>query len=108
EIDLEIDDSSGVHVEHPPVYERISLLRVSQLKCGGLDNVDALLRDIQFNKPVVSLAVVGDLVEFRLVQAVNVPDTAQPRIQNAQILRHHRSLHAAAVVMSADDNMFRL
>ena len=49
---------------------------------------------------------VGDCVQLFAVQPVHVADVAQPRVQRAVVAGLHGGFDAAAVVVSADDDVF--
>lgn len=75
------------------------------MNVGRLDDVAALLNDVELDEPVISLALVGNGIELLLVKAVHVADVSQPGVQQTQVLGCHGGLDTAAAVVAADDDV---
>lgn len=97
-----------MEVEDPSVHDGILVLGVALLDGGRLDDVPGLLDDVQLGQPVVALLLVGDGIELGLVQAVDVPDVSQPRVEDAQVGGRHGRLDASAAVVAAHDNVLHV
>lgn len=107
-VDIQILEVTSAEVENPTVNNWELVLGIRLLERGRLDNVAALLNDIELDKTIVSGVLVLDGVEFLLVQPIDVTDVSQPGIENAQVLRGHGRLDAAAAVVPAHDNVLDL
>ena len=77
------------------------MLSILLLHGGRLNDIPRLLQDIELDQLVV-LGLALDAVEFRLVQAVHVPDVSQPGVEQAHVLWRHGGFDAAAAVVPAD------
>lgn len=84
------------------------VLGVGLLDGGGLDDVAALLDDVELDEAVVAGALVPDGVQLVLVQAVDVPDVPEPGVEDAEVLGGHGGLDAAAAVVAAHDDVLDL
>lgn len=104
-VDLEILKQAVVEVEDPAVDDGVLVLGKGLLDGGGLDDVAALLEDVELDEAVVALGLVGDSVELLLVQAVDVADVTQPGVEQAEVLGGHGGLDTAAAVVAADDDV---
>lgn len=105
EINLEVLEQAVVEAKDPAVDNGELVLGVALLDGSRLDNVAALLLDVELDEAVIALLLVGDGVELLLVQPVDVADVAQPGVQQAQVLGGHGGLDAAAAVVAADDDV---
>ena len=74
---------------------------------GGLDDVDDLLDDVQFGKGGRA-ARRRKRAQAWLVFQANILNMPKPVVAQAHSSFRERSLHAAATVMSADDDVFDL
>ena len=88
------------------MHNRVAVEQVAFLHARHFDDVEALLLHVQFDQAVVAQVSVLNRVQFFLMQAVHVADAAQPWIHRAQIFGQHRRFDAAAVVVTADDDVF--
>lgn len=84
------------------------VLGVGLLDCGGLDDVAALLDDVELDEAVVAGVLVLDGVQLVLVQPVDVPDVPKPGVEDAEVLGRHGGLDAAAAVVAAHDDVLDL
>lgn len=105
EINLQVLEQAVVEAKDPAMDNGIVILGIALLDGGRLDDVAALLLDIELDEAVVAGIVGGDGVELLLVQAVDVADVAQPGVQEAEVLGRHGGLDAAAAVVAADDDV---
>jgi hypothetical protein len=107
-VKLQILEESIAEAEHPAVDNRELVLGKALLDGCRLDDVPALLNDVDLDETVVFRVFVGDGVELVLVQTVDVADVSQPRVQQTQVLGSHSGLDTAAAVVSAHDNVLDL
>jgi hypothetical protein len=107
-VKLQILEESIAEAEHPAVDNRELVLGKALLDGCRLDDVPALLNDVDLNETVVFRVFVGDGVELVLVQTVDVADVSQPWVQQTQVLGSHSGLDTAAAVVSAHDNVLDL
>jgi len=71
-----------------------------------LEDVQALLDDVQLHEAAVAGLHVGDGVELDAVQAVHVADVAQPVLQRRRVVDvGHGCADPAAVVVAAHDDV---
>lgn len=107
-VDLEILQPAVLEAKDPAVHngEAVGLVRL--LDRRRLDDVAALLNDVELHQPVVARLLFRDGVELGLVQPVDVADVAQPGVQDAQVARGHGSLDTAAAVVTTDDDVLDL
>lgn len=105
EINLQIGKQAIVEAKDPAVDNGVVVLLVRLLNGGRLDDVAALLDDVELDEAVVTLLLVGDGVELVLVQTVDVANVSQPRIEKAEVLGCHGSLDTTAAIVAADDDV---
>lgn len=74
----------------------------------SLDDVTALLDDVELYQAVVSLVLVGDGVQLLLVDSVDVANVSQPGVEQAHVFGCHGSLDTTAAVVAADNNVLDL
>lgn len=84
------------------------VLGVGLLNGSRLNDVPALLDDVELDQAVIAGVLVLDGVKLLLVQPVDVPDIPEPGVEDAEVLRAHGGLDTAAAVMAADDNVLDL
>jgi hypothetical protein len=104
-VDVEVLEQAVAEVKDPAVDDGEAVGRVALLDGGCLDDVVALLNDVELDQALVARVLVGDGVELRLVQAVDVADVAQPGVEQAEVLGRHGGGDAAAAVVAAHDNV---
>lgn len=81
------------------------MLLEALLNSSSLDDVSAGLDDIQFNETVIPGALIRNLIQLLLMQAVDITDVSEPRVQQAQVRRGKRSLDASTIVVATDDDV---
>lgn len=106
-VKLEVLQQPVVETKDPAMHDGELLVLIRLLHGGGLDDVAALLDDVELHQAVVA-SVALDGVELLLMQAVDIADIAQPGVQETQVLWRHGGLDAAAAVMAADDDVLDL
>ena len=106
EIYTQVFQPAGADIEHPAVDGRIMLVQIAFLDFRHFDDVDALFLNVQFDQTVVAYVFVVNRVQLFAVQPVHIADVAQPRVQRAVVAGLHGGFDAAAVVVSADDDVF--
>ena len=84
------------------------MLGVGSLNDGHFDDVHALFHHVDFDQTVIAFSFILNEIQLLFVEAVDVADVSEPGIQDAQIFGHHGGFDAAALVMSANDNMLHL
>lgn len=104
-VNLKILEKSILETKHPSVNNGILVLVPRLLDISRLDDVAALLDDIQLDQAVVAGALVLDSIELLLVEAVHVADVAKPRVQQAEVLGGHSRLDTSAAVVTTDDDV---
>lgn len=104
-VDLEILEQTVPEAKDPAVDDGVLVLGVRLLDVGRLDDVAALLDDVELDQTVVAGGLVLNGVELLLVQAVDVADVSQPGVQETEVLGGHGGLDAAAAVVAADDDV---
>lgn len=104
-IHAQVLEQAVVKVKDPAVHNRKAPGGVRLLHGGCLDDVAALLHDIELDKSVVASSLVGNGIELGLVEAVNVTDVAQPGVQQAEVLGRHGCLDTTTAVVAADNNV---
>jgi len=77
--------------------------RVAHDRC--LTDVDDLLDDVQFAEPIVPLGLAAALIEVRLMGALYFLHVTEPVVDESQLVVAQRRQHAAAAVMTADDDV---
>lgn len=87
------------------MYNRVLVLVIGLLNICRLDDVAALLLDIELDKAVASSGRIGDGIKLLLMETVNVSDVSQPRVEQTQILGSHGGLYTSATVVTADNNV---
>ena len=55
----------------------VAVCHIPFLNHGGFDYIDALFLHVEFHESVVAGLLVGDGLEFYLVQAIHIADVAQ-------------------------------
>jgi hypothetical protein len=91
--------------KHPPMHNRKLIFRPALLHRRRLNHIPTLLMHIQLDQPIILFILIFNLIEFRLVQAVNVPDISQPGVQEPHVFGRHGGFDAAAAVVAADDDV---
>lgn len=107
-IKLEILQKPIFEAENPSVHDRKLILRIAQLHRCCLDDISALLDDVQFDKPVILCFRITDSVELALMQTVDVADVTQPRVQQTEVLGCHGGLDATTAVVAAYNDVLDL
>ena len=107
-VKLQVLEESVAEAEDPAVDDGELVLGEALLDGRRLDDVPALLDDVDLDETIVLCVLVGNGVELSLVQAVDVADVSEPRVQQTQVLGRHGRLDTAAPVVSADDNVLDL
>lgn len=107
EIDVQVFQLAGVHIENPAMDQQAPFL-VGLLHCGRFDHVDALFLDIELCQAVVFFLRITDGIEFILMQPVDIPDVAQPGIEDAQVFGLHGCFHSPATIMAANNDVLDL
>lgn len=107
-IDMKILQETVTKVENQAVHDGVAVLLVALLNGGSLDDVSARLNDVQFNESIVSITFIGDLVQLLLVQAIDVANVSQPRIQKAQVRGSESGFDSSTVVVTANDDMLHV
>ena len=87
EIDVEVFKQTILEVEYHAVNDRELIIAIALLDNGCLDDILAGFYHIQLDQSIVSCVLVLDLVEFLLVQAIDVSDVSKPRIEYSQVGR---------------------
>lgn len=108
EVELEVLEQAVIEAKDPTVDDGEVVLGVGLLDGCGLDNVAALLDDIELDEAIIARGLVGDSVEFLLVKSVDVPDVPEPGVEDAEVLGCHGGLNATAAVVTADHDMLDL
>lgn len=108
-VKLEILEKAIIKAKYPAMYYGKLILRPALLYRCRLDNISALLNNIQLNQLVVLVllraAVLDHIVHFRLMQSVDVADVTQPGVQETHILWCHGSLDTTTAVVAADNDV---
>lgn len=71
----------------------------------GFVNVQTLFDDVQLDQGAVQLIRVVDQIQIILMQAVHIPNQAQPVFQGTQILTGRRGFHRTTRVVSCDNDI---
>lgn len=74
----------------------------------SLEDITALLDNVELHQAVVSLVIIGDGIQLLLVNSVDIANVSQPGVEQAHILGCHGSLDTTAAVVAADYNMLDL
>lgn len=108
EIDLEVFQQTVAEIENPSMNDRVLILLVALLDSRSLDDVPTGFHHIEFNQTIVSRVLLGDSVEFLLVQAINVADVSEPWVKQTQVSRCQGRLNPSTVVVAAHDDVLDL
>jgi hypothetical protein len=87
------------------VYDRVTGAQVCLLDDGRLDHVDTLLLNVQLDQSSVTGVRIFDGVELLLIQPVNIPNLAQPTVQQPKVRWLHGSRDPSATVVSTHDDV---
>lgn len=107
-VDAQVGDAAILKVKDPAVNNGISVLLERVLDISRLDDVAALLDDVELDQAVVSLLLILDGIKLLLVEPVDVANVSQPRVEQAHVLGSHGGLDTSAAVVAADDNVLDL
>lgn len=83
-------------------------MRVALLNHRSLNDIAALLEDIELDQAAVLGFGVGVGVELFLMKAVDVADASEPGVQEAHVGVGEGGLDTAADVVAADDNVLHV
>lgn len=83
----------------------VLVLLVGLLDGSSLDDVAALLDNVELDKAVVALLLIRNGIKLGFVQTVDIANVSQPGVEQAQILGGHGSLDTAAAVVAADNDV---
>lgn len=108
EVNLEVLQQSVAEIENPTVNDGVVILLVALLDSRGLDDVPTGFHHVEFNQTIVSRVLLGDLVEFLLVQAINVADVSEPWVEETQVSRCQGGLDPTTVVVAAHNDVLDL
>lgn len=100
-IKVQVFEQSVLEAKDPAVDDRELVFGPALLNCSGFDHVPALLVHVELDQLIVFCVLILDGVEFVLVQAVDVADVSEPRVEEAHILGGHGGLHATTAVVAA-------
>lgn len=108
-IKLQIFQQTILEAKHPAMHDRKLVLRPTLLDSRRLDNIAALLHNIQLHELIVLLALGAALldhgIELLLMQTVYVADVPQPGVEKAHVLGGHGGFDTSAAVVAADDDV---
>lgn len=104
-VNLEISEETVAETKDPAVDDGIAVLLVGLLNSGCLDDVAALLDNVEFDEAVITLLLIGNGVELFLVQTVDVADVTKPRVEDSKVFGSHGSFDTTAAVVAADNNV---
>jgi hypothetical protein len=105
-VDFQILQQSVVQIEAPSMHGGKPVFLEMLLENGRLDYISAGFHDIQFNQAIVPCRLVLDRIKLVLVDAIDVADISEPRIQYAKVDGCQCRLHASTVVVATDNNVF--
>src|SRR5690625_3554380 len=108
EVNIQIFDQAVVQTEHPAMNERKPAVQVGLLDAGHLNQVDALLLDVQLHQAIVALLLIFNRIELLVVHAVHVANAAEPRVHDPQVLGFHRGSDATASIVTTNDQVLHL
>ena len=84
------------------MHNRIAIMRIALLNHSSLDDIAALLEDIELDQAAVLCFGIGVGVELFFVKAVDVADASEPGVQEAHVGVGEGGLDATAYVVAAD------
>lgn len=84
------------------MHNWIPIMGITLLDNSSLDDVAALFEDVEFDEAAVLGFRVSVVVEFFLVESVDVPDSSEPGVEETHVGVGESGLHAAADVVTAD------
>lgn len=105
EIDLEVFQQAVAEIKNPSMNDGVLIFLVALLDSCSLDDVPTGFHHIEFNQTIVPGVLIGNFVEFLLVQAIHVADVSEPRVQQTQVSRCQGRLNSSTVVVAANDNV---
>ena len=90
------------------MHNRVAIMRVALLNHRSLNDIAALLEDVEFDQAAVLGFGIGVGVELFFVEAVDVADASEPGVQETHVGVGEGGLDATADVVAADDNVLHV